>query len=57
MKRKRVHDAAKTNNMTPTESMATDYEIAEEFTDRDAQRAQERARQADKRAFAKGKTK
>ncbi|WLR51815.1 hypothetical protein LC040_02600 [Bacillus tianshenii] len=46
-KRKAAHDAAKTNNQTPTESMAH-TSLPNQFTDRDAARAQERARIADR---------
>ncbi|WP_175428357.1 hypothetical protein [Bacillus solimangrovi] len=46
-KRKVAFDAAKTNNQTPTESMPH-MNTVEEFTDRDATRAQERARIADR---------
>lgn len=49
MKRKTLRDGALTNNSTPTESMP-DVETAEEFTDRDAAKAQERAKKADKEA-------
>lgn len=49
MKRKVTHDAAKTNNKTPTESLPK-QEFAKEFTDVDAAKAQERALIADREA-------
>lgn len=47
MKRKVTHDAATNNNKTPTESLPK-VEFAEEFTDVDAAKAQERAKIADR---------
>jgi hypothetical protein len=47
IKRKVSHDAAKNNNKTPTESLP-EAEFAEEFTDADAARAQQRAKIADR---------
>lgn len=47
MKRKVTHDAAQKNNKTPAESLP-DWEVASEFTDVDAEKAQQRARIADR---------